>query len=135
MPHTVESVITLSERDYARGAMDLVPEEAEPLINSTVLETAVSIVKEAGPKVIEAIASRLVPVFRPQLPETFTPSLAGSGGNLSVPGVPEVLVSPPVETIVIVSPTNQSLYPPIITNPDTVGFIYWFNIYYHIIMY
>jgi hypothetical protein len=127
MPHGVESTITLSERDLARGAMDLNPEETvlptnltSILGNSTVLETAVSVVKEAGPKVIEAIASWLVPVFRPQLPETFTPSLAGSGGNHSVSGVPEVLVSPPVETIVIVAPNNHSVQPPVIANQDTV---------------
>jgi hypothetical protein len=125
MPHTVESTISLSERDLARGAVDLTP-EVDPPVNSTLLEAAVSIVKEAGPKIVEVISSHLVPVLRPRVPESIISSPVGSGGNYSVSAVPEVFtvpevfVSQPVETIVVVPPTNQSLYPQVTFRQDTV---------------
>jgi hypothetical protein len=125
MPHSVESTIKYSERDLARGAIDLVPEDnsssvniSSVAINQNMLEAAVSVVKEAGPKVIEAIVTHLVPVSRPQKPEAFMNVSAGSGDTI---WAPEVFASPPLETIVIVPSANHSVPPPIVTNRDTVN--------------
>jgi hypothetical protein len=130
MPHTVESTIGLSEKDLARGALDLAPEPDYSLMNTmlvvplnkTVLETAVSIVKDAGPKIIETIVNRLVPTPHYQDPEltTVSPIVPVSSQ------LPTVFMAPPVETIIIVPPSNHSATPPGIFNPDTVRLLYIF---------
>jgi hypothetical protein len=142
MPHGVESTITLSERDLARGAMDLLPEEnwsppnmTSVAVNNTVLETAVSIVREAGPKVIEAIATRLVPALRPRIPEVTTvSSLTPSVADGPVGEAPDIFTGLPVETIVIVSPRNYSVQPPVLANQDTVC-IYDYKLQYGCLTY
>jgi hypothetical protein len=125
MPHTVESTIRFSAVDYARGAVDLTPEEiflpsdnSSVVLNQTMLETAVSVVREAGPKVIEAIVSHLVPVHLPDVPVNVS---VGSGDSPKLPEVPEVFSGPSLETIVIVTPSNYSLSPPTVLNQDTVS--------------
>jgi hypothetical protein len=121
MPHTVESTITLSERDLARGAVDLYAEDfttVPPLLpNSTILQKAASVVKEAVPSIVETIMSHLVPVVPHQ----------SSNGPLTGPSEHlvghEVMVSPPVETVVIVPvPVNDTttVLPP---SADTVIFV------------
>jgi hypothetical protein len=124
MPHTVESTISLSERDLARGAIDLAPEPEysmvnttlAPLFNNTVLEAAVSVIKDAGPKLIDTIVHRLVPVSQYQGSELSTVSPTVSMSNQ----LPTVYMAPPVETIIIVPPSNHSANPPGILNTDTV---------------
>jgi hypothetical protein len=107
MPHTVESTIRLSERDIARGAVDLSMEEEPPVIpNATVYEKAVGLVKEAAPKVIEAIVSHLAP-----------PASSPSPTWVPYQHEPHVFVSPPVETVVVVEiPTNDTVAIP----PQTI---------------
>jgi hypothetical protein len=113
MPHTVESTISLSERDLARGAVDLYAEDittAPPLLNSTILQKAVSVVKEAAPSIVETIVSHLAPVVPHHSGNV---SLSGPGGSPQIIGVHEVMVSPPVETVVIVtSPANDTIPAP-----------------------
>jgi hypothetical protein len=127
MPHTVESTITYSAADYARGAVDLLPEEimplnstARPMLNTTLFEAAVSIVKEAGPKVIEAISTHLMPVSTHQLLDMVTDSPAESGGKPRAQ-LPEVFISPPVETIVVVQPSYNTTRPTVTLAPETVN--------------
>jgi hypothetical protein len=130
MPHTVESTIHFSEKDLARGALDLSPEpDFSPMnttlavpVNKTVLETAVSIVKDAGPKVIETIVNQLVPAPHYQDPEL-------TMGSPIVPvssQLPTVFMAPPVETIIIVPPSNHSATPSGIPNSDTVRLYFLF---------
>jgi hypothetical protein len=88
------------------------------------LEAAVSIVKETGPKIIEAIATRLMPVPYHQLPGV----TAGPSVGFGVTPEPEVYVAPPVETIVVLSPPNHASQPPANMSADTV--IY--NVAYYI---
>jgi hypothetical protein len=121
MPHTVESTITLSERDLARGATDLSMEENLSSLNSTpaafnhtMLEAAVSIVRETGPKIIDAIATRLIPYH--QLPG----AIADPSVGLEVTPESEVYAASPVETIVVISPPNQTNQPPTNMAADTV---------------
>jgi hypothetical protein len=133
MPHSVESSITLSERDLARGAIDLVPELDTPVNttmygNNTVLETAVAVIKEAGPKIVEAISQHLMPVL-PQFSETYI-----SPRRVQVPDitpyvptsvkVPEVMVSPPIGTIVIIPSSTNNSQSSAPVAPDTVSFVY-----------
>jgi hypothetical protein len=116
----VESTISLSERDLARGAIDLTPEHDLP-VNNTLLETAVSVIKDAGPKIIEVISNHLVPAL-PKFPEVFV-NPRGAPVSRDLQGdlpVPEVMVSPPVETIVVISPPNQTSQLPPNMTADTV---------------
>jgi hypothetical protein len=119
MPHTVESTIVFNERDLARGAEDLYGEDttiAPPLLsNSTIIQKAVSVVKEAAPSIIETIVSQFVPV-------THHHSGNGPIGDLSgtdhVVG-PDVMVSPPV--VIVTVPVNDTI--PVPPPPvDTVTF-------------
>jgi hypothetical protein len=129
MPHTVESTISLSDRDLERGALDLVPEVDTPVnstiyVNSTVLETAVSVIKEAGPKIVEAISQHLMPVL-PQFSEAYIspPRVPAPDAPPYVPAstiVPEVMVSPPIGTIVIIPSSTNNSQSPAPTAPDTV---------------
>jgi hypothetical protein len=110
MPHTIESTINLSERDLARGAVDLYAEDlttAPPLLpNSTILQKAVSVVKEAAPSIVETIVSHLTPAV-PHHPGN---SNLGFGGPPQRIETHEVMVSPPVETVVIVAvPVNDTI--------------------------
>jgi hypothetical protein len=113
MPHTVESTIIYSAADYARGAVDLIEEPttaAPPLVfNSSVVQKAISIVKEAAPQIMETIVSQLVPVI-PQ----------HSVGTLNDTVVPELIVSPPVETVVVLTVPGNSSTPVPIAPTDTV---------------
>jgi hypothetical protein len=109
MPHTVESTITYSAADYARGAVDLIDDEPATLSpvlpNTTIVEKAATLVREMAPKFIETIVSHLVPVSSPPHSE-------------AAPGQPphqfhpqqQTFVSPPVETVVVVEvPANTSI--------------------------
>jgi hypothetical protein len=110
MPHGVESTITLSDRDLARGAIDLSMEEEVPAllsVNKTVLDTAVSIIREAGPKIVEVVTSHLTPV------------LSHNPVNVT----PEVMVSSPIETVVIFPVPANSSHSIVPTPPDTVLYI------------
>jgi hypothetical protein len=126
MPHTVESTITYSERDLARGAMDLSPEHDLP-VNKTILDTAVTVIREAGPKIVEVMTSHLMPTL-PRLPEVFIPSTVASHPNTTlgsvISGIPEVMVSSPIEAVVIFPVTNNSSNTLVTTPPDTV----WYTI-------
>jgi hypothetical protein len=138
MPHTVESTISLSERDLARGAIDMTPGNDLP-VNTTLLETAVSIVKEAGPKIVEVISGHLRPVL-PQFPEVFVNPRSGStpgthqvfndSVRVSPPQLypesrilPGVMVSSPVETVVIIPPQLNISHPLVPVSQETVIFI------------
>jgi hypothetical protein len=130
MPHTVESTITLSERDLARGAIDLTPEDTTADLpvsstNVTFLDTAVSVVREAAPRIIEAITNHLVPaVPRPtDVPQRYSEVVYVPQGQSVSTSPPEILISPPLETIVVVTgPTNHTSFMP--TFPaDTVCFV------------
>jgi hypothetical protein len=117
MPHTVESTISYSERDLARGAVDLyeddIPSTSASLINDTMIQQAVSVVKEAAPRIIETIVSKLVPVVHHH------PNIEP---GVSVPEqLPEVYFSPPVETIIVVPPSNHTGLPPVVLSQDTVS--------------
>jgi hypothetical protein len=109
MPHTVESTISYSERDRARGAIDLVMDEQSSNVtpNMTVIGKAVTLVREAAPKIIETIVSHLAP-----------PLSTSPGTQQVTPLVPnqegfQTLVSPPVETVVVVGiPTNDTVVTP-----------------------
>jgi hypothetical protein len=105
----VESTINYSERDLARGAVDLVMDEQSPIVtpNTTVIGNAVNLVREAAPKIIETIVSHLAPPL-PSSPSTQQVSLL-------VPNQDgfQTLFSPPVETVVVVGiPTNNTLVTP-----------------------
>jgi hypothetical protein len=120
MPHTVESTINYSAADYARGAVDLLDEEPTTmppvLINTTVVDKAATLVREVAPRVIETIVSHLMPV---------SPSPSGPGTTSQFDPVPQqqyqphpqqhqTLISPPLETVVIVEvPSNSSTSTPI----------------------
>jgi hypothetical protein len=110
MPHTVESTISLSEKDLARGAVDLTMEDPIffPPDNSTLVEKAVTVVKEAAPKIIETIVSHLVP--NPSV-SSFPGTLGQSTTKIPMgdPGV-STLSSPPLETIVVIAvPDNHTI--------------------------
>jgi hypothetical protein len=121
MPHSVESTITLSERDLSRGAVDLTPEVDLP-VNNTLLETAVSVVREAAPKIVEAITNHLVPTVSrqpdmlPRYPEVVKFPQKQTTSTLH----PEVMFSPPLETVVVVTvPVNHTSSTPVFPT-DTV---------------
>jgi hypothetical protein len=116
MPHTIESTIGLSERDLERGAIALTPEHDLP-VNKTMLDTAASIIREAGPKIVEVMTSHLIPAL-PRLPEVVIPPTVVSPSTT----IPEVVVSTPVEAVIIFPVANSSntLVP---TPPDTVWYI------------
>jgi hypothetical protein len=80
--------------------------EEEPPIrpNATVYEKAVGLVKEAAPKVIEAIVSHLAP------PASSPPNPQSSPTWVPYQHEPQVFVSPPMGTVVIVEvPTNNTV--------------------------
>jgi hypothetical protein len=128
MPHSVESTISLSDRDLARGAIDLAPENDLPPANVTLFETAVSVIKEVGPKVIEVITSHLTPVIpnhsgaishagtEPPAPAPSFPSEVMAG----LPTGTEVMVSPPMETIIVIPSSINSSHPEVPVVHDTV---------------
>jgi hypothetical protein len=122
--------VHFSTEDLAMGAVDLAEEEdtghnttLAGFVNNTVLNTAVSVVKEAGPRIIEAITTHLVPVL-PRSPEVIKPLLFPTvvqpPTSLTTTPHAEVVVSPPLETVVVISPVynNTQLPPPVIH--DTV---------------
>jgi hypothetical protein len=109
MPHTVESTINYSDRDRARGAIDLLPEGDAVPVNGTLLETAVSVIKEAGPNIIEIITSHLMPVI---------PRHSGAAGQPAA-GT-EVVVSPPIGTIIVMPPPVNSSHLDVPVVRDTV---------------
>jgi hypothetical protein len=128
--------VHFSQEDLAMGAVDLAEIEEETgqnntlagFINNTVLGTAVSVVKEAGPRIIEAITTHLVPalprsqeVIKPLLFPTSTPHVIPSPSYPTTTSHAEVMVSPPVETVVVISPVYNStqLSPPVMH--DTVS--------------
>jgi hypothetical protein len=130
MPHTVESTIRLSAADYARGAVDLTPEETVPDLpvspsNVTFLDTAVSVVREAAPKIIEAITNHLVPAV-PQSTgavQRYPEAVYAPQGQSVSTHPPEIMISPPLETVVVVAvPANHTSSIPI-SPVDTVCFI------------
>jgi hypothetical protein len=90
------------------------------MLNTALFETAVSIVKEAGPKVIEATSTRLMPVPTYQLQNMVTDPPA-EPGNIPRVQLPEVYFSPPVETIVVVQPTYNTTRPTVTLAPETVN--------------
>jgi hypothetical protein len=103
MPHTVESTITYSAADYARGAVDLINDEPPVLSNTTAVEKAATLVREMAPTVIETIVSHLVPVSPSSPQQQHQP-----------PQQHQTFISPPVETVLIVEvPSNSSATTPI----------------------
>jgi hypothetical protein len=135
--------VHFSAEDLAMGAVDLAEIEEETVNNTlavanSTLHTAVSVVKEAAPRIIETIVKNLVPVFSSSSQPTVSPSLPHSANNplqfpsfsvlpevsasppLETPILPEVLVSPPVETIIIIPHPGNTSYPIVPTAHDTV---------------
>jgi hypothetical protein len=122
--------VHFSEEELAMGAVDLAEIEEEVannstlsgFINHTILNTAASVIKEAGPKIIEAITTHLVPVL-PRSPEVIKPLLFPTSTPHAVPppvypaATPhaEVMISPPVETVVVIAPVynDTQLSPPV----------------------
>jgi hypothetical protein len=119
MPHTVESTINYSAADYARGAVDLLDEEPTTmppvLINTTVVDKAATLVREVAPRVIETIVSHLMPVSPSSPgPGTTQPDPVPQQQYQQHPQQHQTLISPPVETVVIVEvPSNFSTSTPI----------------------
>jgi hypothetical protein len=134
--------VHFSEEELAMGAVDLAEIEKEESVNSTMalianstMQAAVSVVKEAGPKIIETIMKQLVPVFPASSQPTVSPfshqstvfpssfqSPPGTQQTSVIPILPEVLVSPPLETVVIIPlPHNNtsSIHPSVYVH-DTV---------------
>jgi hypothetical protein len=97
--------------------------------NNTVLEAAISVVKDAGPKLIETIVNRLVPSPQHQGSEQVIFSPVGPDTNVSSQ-LSTVFISPPVETIVIVPSSNRSVYHPETFNTDTVRLLLLTNFSY-----
>jgi hypothetical protein len=123
--------VHFSAEDLANGAIDLAEVEEEVANNTmanfanSTLQAVVTVVKEAGPKIIETIAKHLVPVILPpsQPATPFYPQSAISVEQPPFhPTLPEVLASPPVETVIILpAPVNIS-HPFVPVVHDTVNF-------------
>jgi hypothetical protein len=130
--------VHFSQEDLAMGAVDLSEiEEEEKGVNNAVtalanstMQAAVAVVKEAGPKILETIVNHLVPVL-PSLPQSaLNPSTPPPAVSVLQPPtyfpLPEVLVSSPVETIIVMPPVSNISHPvhPIIPiTHDTVRLI------------
>jgi hypothetical protein len=128
--------VHFSAEDLANGAIDLAEVEEEVanntmanLANST-LQAAANVVREAAPRFIETIINHLLPVSPAYSGVTVGSALNHVGitsdqslpqSQLSVPsGSQNVVVSPPVATIIILPAPNNISHPtPPITH-DTV---------------
>jgi hypothetical protein len=108
--------------------MDLSMEDELP-VNNTLLDTAVSIVKGVGPKIVEVITSHLTPAI-PSIPEVFNTSHdAPRVVRPQLSPTSEVMVSPPIETVVIFQPSMNNSYPLVPVTRDTVGVAYtWLQV-------
>jgi hypothetical protein len=93
--HSEEVHPHFSKEDLAMGAVDLYEEYVESssvsphISNSSILEKATILVKEAGPKIVEVLLDNLTPVV--------------SNPSRSV----EAFISKPVETVIILPPDHN----------------------------
>jgi hypothetical protein len=127
--------VHFSEEELAMGAIDLAEIEEEVANNTLVtaanhtMQAVVSVVKEAGPKIVEAIVNHLVPVVPTLPPSTVPPSSSQSAMSTQQSPViltlPEVFASPPVETVVIF-PTSVNISHPLVpVVHDTVILVFF----------
>jgi hypothetical protein len=135
------------------GAIDLAEIDQEPVVTNTLatvanstLQAAATVVREAAPRFIETIIQHLLPDF-PVQSEVTADLSPHSPGVTSGPSPiqyqspvtsspPSVIVSPPVETVIILPASNNVSYPTIPTSHDTVQINPCFNLFYtHCLVY